>query len=639
MPAIERGAILQVSQNVFRIQDTCNVYVLRTGREAFAIDFGSGALLDLLPDLGIDRLVDVLVTHHHRDQVQGLDRALSAGSRVWVPPVEQDLFRSADDHWQARRFDNDYDVGQDRFSPLHSVAITGVLPEYRTVRFGDHQVTILPTPGHTVGSLSFLVDIDGKRLAFTGDLITAPGRLWSLAATQWTYNGIEGVGSTWNSILDIRDRDPDVVLPSHGDPINEPRPAIDLLASRLSQLVDHRGVPTGLYESMGLQDLASWREHPYVQITPHLLLNHTSVSRSYALLSESGKAMLIDFGYDFSTGMATLGDRSTRRPMLATIDALKRDHGVSRIDVAMPTHYHDDHVAGFNLLRDVERTKIWAAENFSAILREPTRYDLPCLWYDPIPVDRSITLGEPIRWEEYEFQLYELPGHTLYACAIAFEVDGLRVVATGDQQGSIPGMDVEFLNYTYRNRFAHGDFHRSAELYRRLNADLLISGHWEPRRVDDTYLEMLLNRGRALEEIHELLLPFDTFDLGAEGVAAWIRPYRSTVRVDGEVVVDVEVRNPFAEAATATIDLVIPSGWTVDPAGGEVRLPARGTATQSFIVRVGADPIRRARIASDVTIQGHKLGLAAEALVTVVDHASTAGMILPVAGSRVDNGH
>src|SRR3954470_3763758 len=127
----------RIRDGLFRIRDTCNVYVLRSGREGVAIDFGSGIVLDHLESLGIDRLTDVLVTHHHRDQVQGLDRALAHGASVWVPPVEQDLFRHAEDHWQSRGFDNDYNVRQDRWGPLWPIEVTGVLPEYRTVRFGD----------------------------------------------------------------------------------------------------------------------------------------------------------------------------------------------------------------------------------------------------------------------------------------------------------------------------------------------------------------------------------------------------------------------------------------------------------------------------------------------------------------------
>lgn len=601
----------RVSENVFRVADTCNVYILRSGRAGVAIDFGSGTVIDHLSEFGIDILTDVLITHHHRDQIEGLQRAIDAGVRVWVPPVEQDVFRYADELWQARRLDLDYDVRQDRSGPLRSIAVTGVLPEYATVRFGDHEVTILPTPGHTVGSVSFFCDIDARRLAFTGDLITEPGKVWSLAATQWTYNGIEGVGATWHSALVVREQRTAMLLPSHGAPMHEPDKALDALTANLTRLVAHRG--------FGMVDLEDWREHPYEAITPHLLQNRTSISKSYVLLSDSGKAMLIDFGYDFSSGSPPAGDRTSRRPLLATIQSLKRDHGVARIDVAVPTHYHDDHVAGFNLLRDVEGTEIWAADNVSGILREPTRFDLPCLWFDPIRVDRSLELGTPVTWEEYELRFFELPGHTLYACAIAFEVDGLRVVATGDQQGTQSGVEPEFLNYTYRNRFRHGDFRRSAELYLHLAPDLLISGHWDPRVVSDAYLRDLLERGRELEQIHGLLLPLETIDLGAEGVAAWIRPYRQSVRPGDTVSLEVEVRNPFKGGRFAEIGLDLPEGWEATPEVGRLAVREGETATQVFMVTVGRDAVRRARIACEVTIEGYRFGRTAEALITVDD--------------------
>src|SRR4051794_6264925 len=170
MTAAGRAQVERVAEGVLRVRDTCNVYVLRSGREATVVDFGSGLVLDLLPELGIDRVADVLVTHHHRDQVQGLGRAAEAGARIWVPPVEQDLVAGVEEHWQARQLDNDYDLRQDRFSLLQAVAVAGTVAEYRTVRYGDFALRTLPVPGHTIGSVAYLAEIGGRRLAFSGDL-------------------------------------------------------------------------------------------------------------------------------------------------------------------------------------------------------------------------------------------------------------------------------------------------------------------------------------------------------------------------------------------------------------------------------------------------------------------------------------
>jgi glyoxylase-like metal-dependent hydrolase (beta-lactamase superfamily II) len=601
---------VQVGPDVFRFVDTVNVHVIRTGREAIAIDFGSGDVLDRLGDFGVDRLTDVLLTHHHRDVTQGLARARAAGARIWAPATERDLIAAADEHWQMRPVDNVYDLREDRFTILDDVAIDGPVREYVPTAYGGVEVLAIPTPGHTQGSVSYVVQRGDRRLAFTGDLIAAPGKMWSLAATQWTYTGIEGLGATILSGLDILDQRPDVLLPAHGDPIEDPEPAIRLLIDRLQTLIDLRS-PEWQLEQL--------RTLPYLEISRHLLRNRTSVSNSYVLLSETGNALVLDYGYDFTAGLPAGTDRSSRRPWLQTIPALKRDHGVDRVEVALPTHYHDDHVAGFNLLRDVEGTEVWAAENMVDPLQEPRRFDLPCLWYDPIPVDRSIAFGRPIQWHEYELTLHPLPGHTLFAAAIEMEVDGQRVVATGDQQDGrwVAGERPEILNYQYRNGFRFDDFIDSAELYRRLRPDLLISGHWLPRPVTDEYLDHLLEMGREVAQLHRDLLPLDEVDFGAGGFGARIEPYQSWVDPGATLDVLVTVRNPFAREADAEVAIVVPPGWSGEPGVQRVGLDARSEACLKFGVRVGAQPVRRARIAADLTVGGVRFGQQAEGLVTV----------------------
>ncbi len=167
---------MRLSDHLSLHGDTCNVYLLITGRDAVAIDFGAGTVLDHLADHGVDRITDVLMTHHHRDQGQGLARAAAAGIRIWVPSTERDLFAEVGEHWRTRTLDNDYDLRQDRFSLLEDVPVHGVVPEYRTTRIGGIDLRALPTPGHTLGSLTYLAEVDGRRAAFTGDLLYGPVR-------------------------------------------------------------------------------------------------------------------------------------------------------------------------------------------------------------------------------------------------------------------------------------------------------------------------------------------------------------------------------------------------------------------------------------------------------------------------------
>lgn len=609
--------VSEIAPGVFRVADTCNVYVVRAEsgpheRTAFAIDFGSGLVLDHLAEMGVDHLTDVLMTHHHRDQGQGLPRAAKAGIRIHVPPVEQDLFARVEEMWLTRGLYNDYNLRQDKFSLLESVTVHDVVPEYRTRTYAGTAVEVVPTPGHTTGSVTYVIERGGRRLAFTGDLVYAPGKVWSLAATQWSYTENEGPAMTVLSCYQLLERELSALLPSHGEPMDDPRQALDLLATRMSRYVDSRRPHPW--------DLRARLDDPFTRLTDHLLLNRTSNACSYVLLSESGAALVIDYGYDMTTGLPAGTDRAARRPWLASLPALRRDYGVTAIEVALPTHYHDDHVAGMNLLRDVEGTEIWAPDNVAPVLEAPLEQDLPCIWYDPIPVDRRLPLGMSFTWHEYEITVHDLPGHTLYAAAYEFTVDGVKVLVTGDQQVGlgVTGQRREILNYQYRNLFRIEDYRASAALYRRVAPGLMVSGHWAPRQVDGDYLDMLEHEGEELIRIHRDLLPLDDLDLGADGVLARVSPYYRQVPAGGTIRFTVSVRNPKTSDEKARIRPVLPDGWTAEPDAAVLPLPPLGRSEVEFGVTVAGPPRRRARVAVDVRIGGLHLGQHAEALVDVM---------------------
>ncbi len=573
---------IAVDPSVALFRDTCNVYVLRSGRDAVLVDFGSGGVLDHLDGLGIDRVTDVLLTHHHRDQLGGLRRAVEAGIRVWAPPFEAELIADADGHWLRRQIDIDYDLREDRFSLLESVPVTGTVAEYRAARYGAFEVYALPTPGHSPGSVTYLVELDGRKLAFTGDLLYGDGKVWSLAATQWSYSGVEGQEATIVSCARLAARRPELALPSHGEPIEDVQGALSRVRARLGELIELRlGEPSGVEDRLAL---------PFQTITPHLLRNRTTSANSYLLLSETGAALGIDFGYDLATG---------RRPLLWSL------HGLS-VEAVFVTHYHDDHVAGLNLLRAVEGTQVWAPEHVAPVLEDPKRFDLPCLWPDPIPVDRALPLETPFTWHEYELTAYPFPGHTMYAAALAFEADGRRIVATGDQYSPLT------LNYQYRNRFRRGDFVKTGELLRSLRPDVIIGGHFFPHEVSDGYLDTLLADAKRVVELHDELLPVESF--GEEGFGARIEPYRSTIAPGAAADFDVTVRNPFDSGETAIVRLVVPDGWSASPRVHEVELEPHAEAVVVFSVAAGGEG---GRIAADLTVGETRFGLQAEALVEV----------------------
>ena len=59
----------RLDRDLFLYRDSCNVYLLRYGDRGLVIDFGTGAWIDQLGEVGIDALDAVVLTHAHRAQL------------------------------------------------------------------------------------------------------------------------------------------------------------------------------------------------------------------------------------------------------------------------------------------------------------------------------------------------------------------------------------------------------------------------------------------------------------------------------------------------------------------------------------------------------------------------------------------
>ncbi|HPT28899.1 MAG TPA: MBL fold metallo-hydrolase, partial [Bryobacteraceae bacterium] len=155
----------QISPNLWLFEDTCNVYIVRSGSRALLIDFGSGAVLDHLPDLGVSSIDGILHTHHHRDQCQGDKRAVALRLPIHVPAHERHLFADARNFWRNRRIFHLYYMRNDFNTITEGLPVASSLADYTTFRWQEGSIDffILPTPGHTLGSITLLANVDVKK--------------------------------------------------------------------------------------------------------------------------------------------------------------------------------------------------------------------------------------------------------------------------------------------------------------------------------------------------------------------------------------------------------------------------------------------------------------------------------------------
>ena len=103
------------------------------------------------------KLTHILLTHHHGDHVEGVEK-LRARGNVEVVGAKADAAR---------------------LPKLDTVVVPGT-----HWKFGDHEVQILDTPGHTVGHIVY--HLPGPKVLFSGDTLFAMGcgRLFEGTALQ-----------------------------------------------------------------------------------------------------------------------------------------------------------------------------------------------------------------------------------------------------------------------------------------------------------------------------------------------------------------------------------------------------------------------------------------------------------------------
>ncbi|MBZ5561177.1 MAG: MBL fold metallo-hydrolase [Acidobacteriia bacterium] len=609
------GGLTQISPNLYVLPDTCNVYVLKDGDRALLIDFGSGHVLNLLAQIGVTKVEGILHTHHHRDQCQGDARAAAERIPIHVPQHERHLFEDAENFWRNRRVFHLYYVRNDYFTVTHNIPVAGDLRDYETFHWGPYELLIYPTPGHTLGGISIVGMIDGKKTAFTGDLIHSPGKVVNLYELQYNYGSGDGVDFAIFSLTRMREQGPALICPSHGEPFSNPGAGIDDLIGKLKGWL--QAYDPGMALTIANQPFA---------VTPHLIASSATTSSFYALISDSGKALFVDYGsasgnFFFSLNAAVpVLDRM--RFVQHTIPELKARYGLKSVDVAIPSHMHDDHLNGFPYLKRHYGTKVWCYENMVDILQNPRGNNLGCILAEPIKVERSFRDGETFKWEEYELTVYHSPGHTEYQMAMFANIDGARVAFTGDAffpSGSGATSQLRH-NLIFRNWVENDSHLRSIRTILQHQPNIIAPGHGKPFVSNQDDLKDLERRIEQQARYFSDVIADPDCNVGLN--PSWVRlyPYQLLAKAGATAEVELRVRNYRARPIRLEAALVLPAGWKASPEVATLEVPSKADGQTGFTLTIPENWDRakpRVALAADIMADGQYLGQLAEGVVDV----------------------
>ena len=591
-------AFVEVSPVVYRFADTCNVYVIKRGRTGVAIDCGSGKWLDFLGELGIDRVAWVLFTHHHRDQCQGAQRVLASGAKVAVPAEEQRFFGEVEDYWRTVKIYRRYEFKPDFFVLRQSLSrIDKTVADGEALEVEGLRMEAVATPGHTPGSMSYVVEVAGKKVAFVGDLIHSPGKLWNAYSLQYAYAdcGYQGANETLDSLGRLMAAGVETALPSHGVVIT------DLAAARIT-LGEHVRALVWYFTSLKPKAGPWFSEQvrDSSMETPDWLRVHGGRScYSYTLVDEAGHGFMIDPAMEESW------------------EGVVSDERIKTVERIWITHYHDDHVLMTNKVRERYGAEVWAHEKLVDVLEQPRAYNLPCLMEEPIKVDRVVREGESFSWRGWDCKAYNWPTQTYWHAGLLMQRDGVKYFVSGDGlYHPQHGADDNCRNYL---RLEEDDgMVYSGKLLRELRPDYVLGGHGRRWRTYEEDFDYLLMHARQLRPVVEALVGQEDANFGMDEQWAHCYPYRSVVRGGATVGLAVRVRNHLGRAAEAEVEIRYPTDWQVGTVRSATTIAGKKTGQCLFELSV-PEAVQAGRyvVTANVVFAGRDWGEVAEAIIDV----------------------
>jgi glyoxylase-like metal-dependent hydrolase (beta-lactamase superfamily II) len=146
----------------------CNCSVLYDPTGASAVVIDPGGNFDLIKgriERARARVVAVLHTHVHIDHMGATAPLVRwSGAQAHIHEADRVL-------WELMPIQAQM-VGVD---PPEACGLLGDLEPGSLLRFGGIELSVLHTPGHSPGSVSFVLDNGGERVAFTGDTLFRHG--------------------------------------------------------------------------------------------------------------------------------------------------------------------------------------------------------------------------------------------------------------------------------------------------------------------------------------------------------------------------------------------------------------------------------------------------------------------------------
>ena len=608
---------------LYRFTDVCNVYILKDGDHALLIDFGNGEVINPLREIGVKKVDWILFTHHHREQCQGFPEMKQSKPEVAAPEAERAFFQNpASFRKEKTALDDPYTIYGASYvrPPVEPINVDRSFSKMDTFTWRGYEIRCIETPGDSPGSMTYLVNKDGRWYAFSGDVMLDGARMHHFYDAQWDYGFGKGLRTLHNSAALIRDYHPSVLLPSHGPVIRQPEEQLNTYLKKLrnTEKLLLRGYDVLTYASAGQDKVSKPTEIPFLwQVSPHLLkFKGPEVFVNFSLiLSDNGHALIVDCGLMDTTLLQN------------TLLSVKKVYDLKTIDALIVTHMHGDHFLEAPFLKKHWDTPVWALEDMVPVMEHPLDYDFSAMipayrhGFDSIRVDRAFKSGETFEWEGYRFTVDWMPGQTKYALCMHGEIDGREVAFTGDNIFADPD-NLEQNGHealVARNDaiLEEGYIYAGAYL-KKLQPDILIGGHSFVMDHPAGLIERYAGWGYEMRKAFETLSSEEDYRYWFDPFWVHAEPYRIHVKQGEEGVFRLSVRNFLNKPQEHIIKIHAPEGVLADPVIVKGELAPGIKSRQAVHLKVDKACPRGIHIlAFDISLDGHEYGELFDAILIV----------------------
>jgi len=568
-----------------------------------------------LADIGAKHVDYLLLTHHHREQCQGIDRIDRTVTRVAAPKAEQALFETPTEFrkWFPTLGDT-YSVYGASYArpPRKAIPLDKTLEADEVFEWRGFKIRCLSTPGHSPGSMTYAIERDGKKIAFTGGVIHDGAKMSTWFDTEWDYGFAKGIDTLIAAVELLIDQRLDLALPSHGPAIENPQKQLETYREKLTVFRQSyiRGYPVFDSTEQDRDSLSQPTAVPLInRVTPHLYkLSHKTQGKNFAIIvSDNGKGLILDCGL-------------FPESMLDEIILGMREHlGLKEIDAFWISHMHGDHFLLGPTLKQKYGAEAWTLDRIVDKCEHPRRYDYAALvsaygdGFDGMKIEKPFRDGETVEWEGYKIQVDWMPGQTEFGCCLWLELDGKRIAFTGDNLFGNPA-DVKQNGHeavvARNSAILEEGYVLGSKYLKDLKPDIVMGSHSYVMNDPADFLARYHEWSKQMLALYQDLLPDKDYQYLFDPYWVSAYPYRVDFAAQEVQTVTVTVRNFREVSQQHRVELKLPPGLTAEPAVLEGTIEAK--SRQSYQVKLTADrdslPAGVQIVPFDITLDDHRYG-------------------------------